>query len=172
MGWSFGGYLAPRGASGEPRIAALITHPGQWDQIEALPMPQELKDRLATMEPEELDPYLSDVAASPIAHWKLAQRGLWVHGLQTLGQYIVEMSCYRLSDVVHKIQCPTLVAWSEGDPIAVGAGRLYNALSCPKTLVRFTAAEGSGGHCEAWNRSRFDQQVFDWLDETLKVPPK
>ena len=29
-GWSTGGYLAPRGASGEPRLAALIADPGRW----------------------------------------------------------------------------------------------------------------------------------------------
>ena len=29
-GWSPGGHLAPRGASGEPRIAALIADPGTW----------------------------------------------------------------------------------------------------------------------------------------------
>jgi hypothetical protein len=55
------------------------------------------------------------------------------------------------------------------DPIAAGAERLCNALGCPKTLVRFTTAEGAGGHCEGWNRSRFDQQVFDWLDDTWRV---
>ena len=142
MGWSFGGYLAPRGASGEPRIAALIADPGQWDQIDAMPMPPELKNRLANIDPQELDPYLSELAASPPAHWKLVQRGLWVHGLQTLGQYIVEMSRYRLSDVVHQICCPTLIAWAEGDPISVAAESLYSALRCSKTLVRFTSAEG------------------------------
>jgi dienelactone hydrolase len=35
-GWSFGGYLAPRAASGEPRLAALIADPGQWDLIEQM----------------------------------------------------------------------------------------------------------------------------------------
>jgi hypothetical protein len=29
-GWSLGGYLAPRGACAEPRIAALIADPGTW----------------------------------------------------------------------------------------------------------------------------------------------
>jgi predicted alpha/beta-fold hydrolase len=29
-GWSLGGYLAPRGASGEHRLAACIADPGQW----------------------------------------------------------------------------------------------------------------------------------------------
>ena len=30
-GWSFGGFLAPRAAAYEHRIAALIADPGQWD---------------------------------------------------------------------------------------------------------------------------------------------
>ncbi|EST29296.1 hypothetical protein N566_22395, partial [Streptomycetaceae bacterium MP113-05] len=51
MGWSLGGYLAPRGVAGEPRVAALVADPGQWDQLDALrdalPLPTELRDRLA-----------------------------------------------------------------------------------------------------------------------------
>jgi dienelactone hydrolase len=31
VGRSFGGLLAPRGASGEPRLAAMIVDPGQYD---------------------------------------------------------------------------------------------------------------------------------------------
>ena len=31
VGRSFGGYLAPRGAAGEPRLAAMIAYPGQYD---------------------------------------------------------------------------------------------------------------------------------------------
>jgi hypothetical protein len=34
-GWSLGGYLAPRAASGEPRIAALIADPGLWSMAGA-----------------------------------------------------------------------------------------------------------------------------------------
>ena len=36
MRWSFGGFLAPRGVSGDQRIAALIADPGQWDQLESI----------------------------------------------------------------------------------------------------------------------------------------
>lgn len=128
MGWSFGGFLAPRGASVERRIAALIADPGQWDQLEliraGLPLPQELKDRLPDVDPEELDSHLSGLAASSAGRWRLIQRGLWVHGLRTLGQYILEMSRYRLSDVADRIVCPTLVARAEGDAIAAGAEHL------------------------------------------------
>ena len=33
IGRSFGGYLAPRGVSGEPRVAALVCDPGQYDFV-------------------------------------------------------------------------------------------------------------------------------------------
>lgn len=42
---------------------------------------------------------------------------------------------------------------------AIGAER--------KHLVEFTAAEGTGGHCEALGRMLYQQRMFDWLDETL-----
>jgi hypothetical protein len=31
--------------------------------------------------------------------------------------------------------------------------------------VRFTTAEGAGGHCEMGNRSLLNARVLDWLDE-------
>ena len=40
-----------------------------------------------------------------------------------------------------------------------------DALRCPKTLLRFTAAEGADGHCEMKNRSLLNRRVLDWLDE-------
>ncbi|GAA2435800.1 alpha/beta hydrolase family protein [Streptomyces mauvecolor] len=171
IGWSLGGYLAPRGVSGEPRVAALVADPGQWDQLgnfrDSLPLPPDLQARLPDVDPAELDEHLAPLLASPVLHWKLVQRGLWVHGLGSLGEYVVDTDRYRLSDVVEKITCPTLVVIGEGDPVAAHAERLYEALRCPKTLVRFTAAEGAEGHCESWNRSRYNQRVFDWLDDVL-----
>lgn len=172
MGWSFGGFLAPRAAGVEHRIAALITDPGQYDQLDAvragLPLPEEIRDRLPDVDPAELEPYLSEVAADPVARWRLIQRGLWVHGVKTPGEYVVDLARYRLSDVVAGISCPTLVVWVENDPVASYAERLYDALVCPKAFARFTADEGADGHTEAFNRSRFDQVVFDWLDDLLQ----
>jgi pimeloyl-ACP methyl ester carboxylesterase len=171
MGWSFGGHLAPRGASGEPRVAALVADPGHWDELDpfrgTLPLPEALRDALPDVDPADLEPHLRPLAEDPVLRWKFVQRGLWVHGLPSLGAYVVEMDRYTLSDVVDRIRCPTLVVSAEGDPTSGGADTLYEALRCPKQRVHFTAAEGAGGHCEGLARSRFDQRVFDWLDETL-----
>ncbi|RAG81951.1 hypothetical protein DN069_29970 [Streptacidiphilus pinicola] len=171
MGWSLGGYYAPRGAGGEHRIAALIADPGQLDLLEAararLPIPGELVDRLPNVDPAELEPYLTPLLQHPVARWQLGQRAVWVHGLSSLGEYPVVLSDYNLHGVVGHISCPTLVTVAKSDPIAAQAETLYEALTCPKTLARFTAADGADGHCEVWNRSRLTQVVFDWLDEVL-----
>ena len=41
------------------------------------------------------------------------------------------------------------------------------ALTCGKTLMRFTGADGADGHCEMQNRSPLNARVLDWLDETF-----
>ena len=53
-------------------------------------------------------------------------------------------------------------------PLKPGQPRqLYDALTCPKELVSFTAAEGADSHCEPKALGLRDQRIFDWLDETL-----
>jgi hypothetical protein len=54
------------------------------------------------------------------------------------------------------------------DTAAWAAPTLFDALGVQrKQLVKFTAAEGAGGHCEATARRLFHQRVYDWFDETL-----
>jgi pimeloyl-ACP methyl ester carboxylesterase len=174
VGWSFGGFLAPRAAAFEHRIAALVADPGQWDQRDAvipvLPLSEEEKQRFPDIDPESLQPMeegLQSPEADPMLRWRLLQRGLWVNGVDTLYDYFVSMLDYELSSVANQISCPTLLTAAEGDPIAAGAPKLYEAIDVPKRLVRFTAAEGAGGHCEGAARALYHQRVFDWLDETI-----
>jgi pimeloyl-ACP methyl ester carboxylesterase len=171
IGWSFGGYLAPRAASGEPRLAACIADPGQWDMLEAmrvgLPLPPEARERLPEISPTDLEGLMAHVRSNPHLGWTV-RRALWVHGLDSLADYLRIAAEYTLQGRAERIRCPTLVAWAEADPIARFAERLYSALRCPKVLVRFTAAEGAGGHCEETARSLFHQRAFDWLDDVLR----
>jgi hypothetical protein len=44
------------------------------------------------------------------------------------------------------------------------AEKLYEALTCQKTLLRFTNDEGAEDHCEMNARTLFHQRTFDWLD--------
>jgi pimeloyl-ACP methyl ester carboxylesterase len=177
VGWSFGGFLAPRAAAFEHRIAALVADPGQWDLrdavIPALPLSDEEKQRFPDIDPESLRPmeeWLRGPEADPMVRWRLLQRGLWVNGVDNLLTYFASMLDYELSSVAGQISCPTLLTAAEGDPIAAGASKLLEAINVPKELVRFTAAEGAGGHCEGAARVLYHQRVFDWLDEVLEAP--
>jgi pimeloyl-ACP methyl ester carboxylesterase len=176
IGWSFGGYLAPRAASGEHRLAACIADPGQWDFLEAIKgniarfgMPQEVVDRLPDVDPKALEPFFEAVDQSPRLTWTFNQRGLWVHGVDSIMDYLRITPQYSLSDRVDGIRCPTLLTWAENDPVAGFAEKLYESLTCQKTLLRFTNDEGAGDHCEMNARTLFHQRAFDWLDETLEV---
>lgn len=175
-GWSFGGFLAPRAAAFEHRIAALVADPGQWDQrdilVPTLPLSDADKERFPDIDPSRLDPlesWLMGPKADPMLRWRLLQRGPWVHGKDTLFDYLAELCRFELSTVAANISCPTLVTMADNDPIARGAPRLLDAIPAErKTLMHFSSAEGAGGHCEGFARLLYHQRTFDWLDETLR----
>jgi pimeloyl-ACP methyl ester carboxylesterase len=175
-GWSFGGFLAPRAAAFEHRIAALIADPGQWDEgpaiLARLPLTDEQKAAFPNIDPALLDPFeawLRSPEAPAMLRWSLVQRGFWVNGVDSLYAYAVDMMRYELSPVAKDIACPTFLSWAEADPVADYAPELYAAITAPKVLAPFTMAEGAGMHTEALARTLYDQRMFDWLDETLGV---
>jgi pimeloyl-ACP methyl ester carboxylesterase len=172
-GWSMGGFLAPRAAAFEHRIAALVADPGQWDMRDTILPSLHLSDAQKASFPDidrhalqPMEAWLRDTA-DPMLRWKVIQRGLWVNGASSLFDYCVAMLDYALSPVASQIACPTLVTMAEDDPVAQNAPHLYGALQVPKALLRFTRAEGAGDHCEAMARSLYHQRTFDWLDEVL-----
>jgi pimeloyl-ACP methyl ester carboxylesterase len=181
-GWSFGGFLAPRAAAFEHRLAALVADPGQWDQREGylprLPLTDEQKqtfpdgaDDATIAQIDDLEAWLAGPDGDPFLRWSLLQRGKWVNDQPSLYRLLCELARYRLSDVAAQIDCPTLLTQAEGDPVGAGAPTLLDALAVErKALVTFTSAEGAGGHCEATARRLFHQRVYDWLDETLDPP--
>ncbi|HUE16083.1 MAG TPA: alpha/beta fold hydrolase [Planctomycetaceae bacterium] len=171
LGISFGGYLAPRAASGEPRLAACIADPGEFSLFD------EFKSRLPAFIARELPQgnrlvlsllrfILDRRMRHPTAGWGL-RRGLWVHGVDSPLAYVRLTQDYTLKGRVEQIACPTLICSAENDEIGVTAKKLYAALTCKKACISFTTKEGAGEHCEAGARSLFNQRVFDWLDSAL-----
>lgn len=174
-GWSLGGYLAPRGASGEPRIAALIADPGTWSiadgfrqaVIRQFGVPAEAARDLGALDQAVIDRLDAFIQGDPRMRWKVIQRGYWVHGVNNLRDYLASVELFTMSGRAELIRCPTLITQAENDALAAGAGAFVDALQCPATLMRFTAAEGAAGHCEMCNRSLLNGRVLDWLDEVF-----
>jgi pimeloyl-ACP methyl ester carboxylesterase len=172
MGISFGGYLAPRAASAEPRLAACIADPGEFSLFEEFKsrMPAFAVRALAGRNPLALallKLFLKRRLSHTTAGWAL-RRGMWVHGAEDPLAYIRLTNNYTLEARAERIRCPTLVCSAENDTIGVTARQLYDSLTCEKAFVIFLAKEGAGEHCEAGARSLFNQRAFDWLDTVLK----
>lgn len=168
MGVSFGGCLAPRAASRERRLGALVVDPGQRSLFD------EMKSRMPAFIAREL-PAGNPLALALLrfilarrqrrltAGWAL-RRGMWVHGAKSAFDYLRLTEAYGVGRDAHRIACPTLVCSAENDDIGVTARQLHEPLSCEKTFITFSAHDGAGAHCEAGARSRFNQRAFDWLD--------
>jgi hypothetical protein len=65
----------------------------------------------------------------------------------------------------HYLRAAALATFAENDPLAVGVQDFLGRLSRPTTLLRFSALEGAGGHCELQNRWLANQRILDWLDD-------
>lgn len=176
IGLSFGGYLALRAASGEPRIAACVADPGQFSLLDIFKarLPQFMAQHLPELRGLPgtlLRKMLYSRLHKPTAGWAL-RRGLWVHGVASLEDYLRVAAEYTLAGRVERIRCPTLVCCAEDDDLAVSARKVFDALTCEAEFLTFRRSEGAGEHCEAGARLLFHQRAFDWLDRRLQPPPR
>ena len=175
IGLSLGGYLAPRAAAGEHRLAACIADCGSYDLFAAAlrRIPGPLAAGITGRRPlaaSALRRVLQALEGKPTAGWAL-RRGQLVHGASSPLDYLQALREYSLKDHAPRITCPVLVCDAEGDDISASAPQLVDALSCQKHYIHFTAAEGAGDHCEAGARTLYHARAFAWLDSLLQPEP-
>jgi alpha-beta hydrolase superfamily lysophospholipase len=175
MGLSLGGYLAPRAASAEHRLAACIADCGSFDLFAAAirRVPGPLAAGLTpghSVAATVLRRALEALAGKPTAGWAM-RRGQLVHGIATPLDYLLALREYSLKGRAAQITCPVLVCDAEGDDISASAPALFESLTCRKQYIHFTAAEGAGDHCEAGARTLFHARSFAWLDGLLSPRP-
>ncbi len=171
MGRSWGGYLAPRAATAEHRIAALIADAAQYAPGEAAIrlLPEEYQGRFAAGDADEdelNEVLLAAMAENPYLDFAI-RRGLLTHGVERPIQYLRAYVPFTIAGLADRITCPTLIIEAENDVRGGDARPLYDAIVAPKEYLLFTNAEGAGEHDESGAASLFAQRVFDWLDTTL-----
>jgi hypothetical protein len=165
VGRSFGGLLAPRGASGEHRLAAMIVDPGQFD------LGQVILGRLGELGARVDDPSADDQFESlltiPALRAVFAPR-MVTHGVTGVRAYCRDLLRYSNEGTAAAITCPSFVTDNEVDLVSTGQGKiLFDHLTCAKTFRLFTQAEGAAGHCEGLAPVVFWTAAFDWLDDLL-----
>jgi pimeloyl-ACP methyl ester carboxylesterase len=165
VGRSFGGLLAPRGASGEHRLAAMIVDPGQFD------LGQVILGRLGELGARVDDPSADDQFESlltiPALRAVFAPR-MVTHGVTGVRAYCRDLLRYSNEGTAAAITCPSFVTDNEVDLVSTGQGKiLFDHLTCAKTFRLFTQAEGAEGHCEGMAPIVFWTAALDWLDDLV-----
>ena len=177
MGRSFGGYLGPRAAAFESRVAALVVDPGQYDFASRLgsmatgfgyDSPEDFLRRLEAADPD-LDAQLREVlTGARNVEWYGSRMAAM--GQTEVGDFIRTQLTYTLEGHAGDIRCPTLITEGQGD-FASQSQVLFDHLTCEKRLKTFSEAEGGGGHCEGLGSTLFEGYAFDWLDRVLGRAP-
>jgi len=149
MGYSFGGYYAPRIVAFDKRYCACVAFGAMhWNMEEWV---DGIRRAVRT-----------DAKRSAQSHFQVP----WAFGAKDLDQAVEMAKRFSLAGVAGRIECPLLVVHGENDRIVPldSARKLYEAAgSKRKTLKVFTAAEGAAEHCQVDNRQLGVDYIADWL---------
>ncbi|WP_420224234.1 alpha/beta hydrolase family protein [Pigmentiphaga litoralis] len=152
MGFSMGGYYAPRAAAMDPRFAACVAWGGHFDYHESWQRRRKIMESGGT---------------------KLSAPGFqlpWVLGMPDIDACMNKLENYRLDGIAEKMRCPFFCIHGEDDNIVQldFAERLYAAVgSADKTLKVLRAYDGGSEHCQEDNRQVGANIVADWLADHL-----
>ncbi|HEY6864519.1 MAG TPA: alpha/beta fold hydrolase [Burkholderiales bacterium] len=153
MGYSFGGYYAPRIAAFEPRYAACVCLGAlHWD----------LHAWQARIKAQLRD----DPKKSAQSNFQFQ----WILGLSDSDEALERAKRFSLAGVAGRIECPVLITHGQDDRVVPveAAHQLYAALRTGKKKLRiFTADEGGAEHCQVDDRQQGIDFIADWLSETL-----
>jgi len=149
MGYSFGGYYAPRIVAFDDRYAACVAFGAMhWDMPEWV---TEIRDSVAR-----------DPKISATSHFQIP----WVFGAADLDEAIEIASRFNLVGVADRIKCPFLVAHGENDrqvPFEDARKLVEVVGSKDKTLLAFSAEDGGAEHVQVDNRQVGVDAIADWL---------
>jgi dienelactone hydrolase len=153
IGYSFGGYCAPRIAALEPRYAGGVAFGAMW------------WDMQAWLERSQAEMKKGALATS---HFQVP----WVFGVPNLefDKAIELMKKFTLEGIAQQVKSPFLVVHGANDRIIPPeeARTLYGKLgSAKKTLKIFDAEEGGAEHCQVDDRPAGVNFIADWLAENV-----
>ena len=180
-GVSLGGYLAPRAAAFDHRLAALIADGGVYDivggqALQNAPTGTSLEEARSGFieammsEPDELNEwFFNKMKDSVDMRWSIGH-GMYAFGESTPVNYMMALAKMSMEGLAGNITCPTLVCDAENDTsMPKGTAKaLYDRLTCPKEYRLFTVEEAAGQHCQIGAYILGNQVKLDWL---MKVMP-
>ncbi|KAH9890182.1 2,6-dihydropseudooxynicotine hydrolase [Xylariomycetidae sp. FL2044] len=185
LGASFGGYLAPRAAAFEHRLAAVMAVDGIWDFGQTV-LDDFGSDFTAlwragnrTYFDAVIRAYAADPANPTSGRWAIMQ-GLWAFDTDSPFDWVTQVQAYGLtSELAANITAPVLVGAAESDMFESGgsgnngtgtktqAQQLADHLGDRATYVLFENADGAGEHCSMGAAVFSNHVIWDWFEEIL-----
>jgi len=180
FGYSLGGYLAPRAAAFDPRIAALIAVDGVYeafDSVVKVTMPPPALALLAAGKKDELDAaviaMLQNPGVSTSARWGI-EHGLWSFQIDSVYDCFQRFKAMSMAGIAGKIKCPALILDAEGDEFFGGDQKnksqpqlLAEAIGDKAKWVPLTTKDAAASHCHIGAAVRMNQILFDWFEEVV-----
>jgi dienelactone hydrolase len=152
VGWSLGGYFAPRAAAFEKRLALCVAWGANhdWGAVQKRRLDRE--------------------GENPVPHYW--DHVLWVWGETDLDTFIKKAEAVNLDGVVEQITVPFLIAHGENDrqiPLAYAHRSYDQAVNSPKRELRvFTPAEGGAEHIGLDHLPYVSVFIADWIADTFR----
>lgn len=170
IGVSLGGYLAPRAAAHEPRLAVLVANPGVNDWGSAT------LAELGYIDPSLPELYATDKAAfdeaiyglmevSDFVRWGVTD-SMWHYGADSPSGFLDAVQHYTLGEDVKRITAKTLIMDADAETRGQ-ALELYEDLETEKAYIRFTEEEAAQFHVQPGATAILTHRLFDWLDDNL-----
>lgn len=147
MGWSLGGYYAPRAAAFEKRLALCVSWGANhvWGELQ--------KARLR------------NEGENPVPHYW--EHVMWVFGKNTLDEFMAWAPNMTLNGVVEKITVPYLITHGANDrQIPIESAHLsYDqaTASAKREMHIFTPEEGGVEHVSSDNMEPSKDYISDWV---------
>ncbi len=171
IGYSFGGYLAPRAAAGEPRIKACIANTLVVDCGEAA------RAALKGLHNAQVIDLMFSVLMrlSPAARWGF-QHAQWTLGIQKPHEWPQAYQDFTLKGLEQHFRNPMLFLFSEDDIVDAAASTsaivvdlldFILSLPCERSVHLFPISEGASSHCQMGGLSYAHAVIFHWLNQTL-----
>lgn len=151
VGWSLGGYYAPRAAAFEDRFALVVAWGANhdWGQVQRRRLERE--------------------GERPVPHYW--DHVMWVWGQDDLDAFITMADGVNLDGVVERITVPFLICHGENDrqiPLEYAHRSYEQAVNSSKRELRvFTADEGGAEHIGLDNLPYVRDYIADWVGEVF-----
>lgn len=174
LGYSLGGYLAPRAAAFDHRLAAVFAVDGVYDYGAANldSFPDELKAIFKSGNATLFDKYVMQGLANPEAPTSVVwgvQQGLWSFNVKSPFEWMTKVQEYTLANVVNKIKTPVFVAQAERDEVIPGQSEgLAKKLGKLATHHVFESEDGAAYHCSVGASVLQNQVMLDWFEGILE----